>query len=146
MNTRQKKAIGIAAGVVAVIAIVALIIFLVIARANPQENPFGLEMGQTLNADSTGVTDNGKSFSRTKPIYAFAHYPDTDITKNQTAIMSVISESTGKVIQQQQIEENDSTEVIRMDLENVDWEPGIYELTFARSGTMIGTINFSLHQ
>ncbi|WP_172252651.1 hypothetical protein [Saccharibacillus deserti] len=146
MNAGQKKALGIIGGLVAVVAIVAVVIFLVYARSNPQQSPFGLQMGQTLNSDETGVTDSGTSFSRTKPIYAIADYPETGITRDHTAILSVISESTGEVVQQQKVEEDDSTQQIRMDLDNTNWEPGIYELTFARSGTMVGSINFSLHQ
>ncbi|CAM3427877.1 MULTISPECIES: hypothetical protein [Saccharibacillus] len=146
MNAAQKKALGITGGIVAVIAIVAIVIFLVYTRSNPQANPFELQMGHTLSSDGTAITDNGTSFSRTKPIYAIADYPDTGVTKDHTAILAVISESTGQVIQQQQVEEDESTQQIKMELDNANWEPGIYELTFARSGTMVGTINFSLHQ
>lgn len=146
MNVQQKKALSIAGLIAAVIAVIAIVIFLVYTRSNPQANPFQLHMGQTLNSDESGVTDNDTSFSRTQPIYAFATYPETGVTKDHTAILAVISESTGKVIQQQEVEEDESTQMIRMDLDNADWEPGIYELTFARSGTMVGTINFSLHQ
>ncbi|NGZ75617.1 hypothetical protein [Saccharibacillus alkalitolerans] len=146
MNSNRKKALGLAGGIVAVIAIVALVIYLVYARSNPEANPFTLQMGQSLNADGTAVTDNGTSFSRSKTIYAIADYPDSDVTKDHTAIMAVISESTGKVVQQQEVEEDESTQQVAMELDNKNWEPGIYELTFARSGTMVGTINFSLHE
>ncbi len=146
MNTKRNQTIAIIGGSVAVVAILALVIFLVYARSTPQENPFNLQMGQTLNADETGVTDNGTSFSRSKPIYVIADYPEDGTATDHTAILSVISESSGKVIQKLQVEEDESTRQLRMDLENADWEPGIYELTFARSGTVVGTINFSLHE
>lgn len=146
MNTKRNQMIAIIGGSVAVVAILALVIFLVYARSTPQENPFNLQMGQTLNADETGVTDNATSFSRTQPIYVIADYPDDGVTLDHIAILSVISESSGQVIQKMEVNEDESTKQLHMDLENADWEPGIYELTFARSGTMVGTINFSLHE
>ncbi|MCQ4087089.1 hypothetical protein [Saccharibacillus sp. JS10] len=146
MNTKRNQLIAIVGGSVAVVAIIALVIFLVYARSTPQNNPFNLQMGQKLNADQTAVTDNGTSFSRTKPIYVIADYPEEGITRDHIAILSVISESSGKVVQKLEVNEDDSTKQIRMDLDNANWEPGIYEFTLARSGTMVGSINFSLHE
>ncbi|MDO3410807.1 hypothetical protein QWJ34_13625 [Saccharibacillus sp. CPCC 101409] len=146
MNSNQKKMLGIAGGIVGVAAVVALIVFLVVVRSNPPQNPFSVQLGQERSVDGIGVTDDGTSFSRAKPLYAFAIYPESGVTKDHTALLSVISESTGRVVQQEKVEEDESLTQVEMTLDCADWEPGIYELTFARSGTMVQSISFSLHK
>ncbi len=146
MNAKKNQTLIVAGGIVVAVLIAALVVFLVYARSAPAENPFRLQMGQTLNEDGSGVTDNGTSFSRSKPIHVIASYPDSGVKLDHTAILSVISESSGQVVQKTEIDEDASTKQVRLDLDNAKWEPGIYEVTFARSGTMVGTINFSLHE
>ncbi|MDO3409809.1 hypothetical protein QWJ34_08540 [Saccharibacillus sp. CPCC 101409] len=100
---------------------------------------FELQVGQTRRDDLPGVLDGGRaSYRKNKRLFAVVVYPDPDqVELNRKARVYVTEDSSGKVVQEHPIAEHGDLAAEEIPLNNSDWEPGRYTVSFERGGQLI---------